>query len=229
MGMRMWGDKESFHNLHEMLEECWCCKDCIMTDAESCSYVGIISFFAYDVRHTCQGDNLVKMCGKMIPHWNDEIAKVYEESPECFEVGMELSWPHWIFIMASWWECFRRQEYPTALLPVMRDITKHVERLLKQRSRVNYNLIEPYLHGAIYAHCPYLMHVMEHVNIRYLIESQYKDVTVKQLANHMKCACHGTKEYNDYMTLLLSESERNDCKIEELTLKTDDEACDMPL
>ena len=44
-----------------------------MSSAESCSYIGIISYFSYEVRHSFMGDRLVTLEGKTVKKWNDEM------------------------------------------------------------------------------------------------------------------------------------------------------------
>lgn len=50
LGIRIWGNKRSFHELHELLGECWDCENADMSRSEGCSYIGIISYFSYEVR-----------------------------------------------------------------------------------------------------------------------------------------------------------------------------------
>lgn len=44
LGLRIWGDRKSFHDLHELLGECWDCENVDMSRAEACSYIGVISY-----------------------------------------------------------------------------------------------------------------------------------------------------------------------------------------
>lgn len=37
LGVRIWGDRRSFHELHELLGECWDCENADMSRAEGCS------------------------------------------------------------------------------------------------------------------------------------------------------------------------------------------------
>ena len=48
LGVRIWGDRRSFHELHELLGECWDCENADMSRAEGCSYIGVISYFSYE-------------------------------------------------------------------------------------------------------------------------------------------------------------------------------------
>lgn len=73
LGVRIWGDRRSFHELHELLEVCWDCESDGMSQAEACSYIGVISYFSYEVRHVFMGDRLVTLDGKPVKVWSDEI------------------------------------------------------------------------------------------------------------------------------------------------------------
>lgn len=42
LDIRIWGDRRSFHELHELLGECWDCENADVSRAEGCSYIGII-------------------------------------------------------------------------------------------------------------------------------------------------------------------------------------------
>ena len=66
LGVRIWGDRRSFHELHELLSECWDCEKADMSRAEGCSYIGVISYFSYEVRHAFMGDRLVTLDGKPV-------------------------------------------------------------------------------------------------------------------------------------------------------------------
>ena len=194
-GIRIWGDRKSFHELHELLSDCWNCADGCMSPAEQCSYIGVIAYFSYTVRHTFMGDRLVKMDGKMLKQWDDELVLLFESEQDRFQVGKEFSWPQMLFIMAAWWECLRHQDCAVDILPVIRDFTENIELLLQQRSKLQYPAIEPYIHGAIYAANPYLMHTMEHINVDYLERSRLGRVPLSKLAEMMQCAAFGTMRY----------------------------------
>lgn len=73
LGMRIWGDRRSFHELHEVLGECWDCENADMARAEGCSYIGVISYFSYEVRHAFMGDRLVMSYGKPVKELTDEL------------------------------------------------------------------------------------------------------------------------------------------------------------
>ena len=92
LGVRIWGDRRSFHELHELLSECWDCENADMSRAEGCSYIGVISYFSYEVRHAFMGDRLVTLDGKLVKEWSDEMFQLFEKEMERFEVGMEMSW-----------------------------------------------------------------------------------------------------------------------------------------
>lgn len=229
LGLRIMGSRDAFYKLHELLGECWDCAEMDMSRAESCSYVGVISYFSYEVRHTFMGDRLVKMDGKPMRDWSCERFQLLEKEPDRFELGMELSWPQVLFIMASWWECLRRRECPSGVLPVMRQYTENIERLLLQRSKMQYPALGPYLHGAIYAANPYLMHTMEHINVDYLKRSKFGHVTLDRLAEMMSCAAYGTWRYVDYMAGLRKYAKRLKCAVEDLEERVDESVYDIPL
>lgn len=229
LGVRVWGDRRSFHELHELLGECWDCENGEMSRAEGCSYIGVISYFSYEVRHAFMGDRLVMSYGKPIKEWTDDLLQLFEEEPEHFEVGVELSWPHMLFIMASWWECLRHQDCPMRVMGIMREFTENIEQLLQSRSKVQYLRIEPYLHGVIYAANPYLMHFMEHINYEYLRRSTFSRVSLSTLADEMACAAFGTYQYEDYMSTLKKHAKKLDCPIEELRAQVDESVYDIEL
>lgn len=222
LGMRIWGDRRSFHELHELLCECWDCECDGMSQAESCSYIGVISYFSYEVRHAFMGDRLVTLDGKLVKSWDDEMFQLFEQEQERIEVGMDFSWPQMLCIMAAWWECLRRQDCPTRVIGIMREFAENIEQLLQQRSKTQYPRIEPYLHGAIYAANPYLMHFMEHINQEYLRWSTFSRVTLNALADELACAAFGTYRYDDYMSTLKRIAKKQDCPIEELRMQVDE-------
>ena len=221
-GVRIWGDRSSFHELHELLSECWDCESVDMSQAESCSYIGVISYFSYEVRHAFMGDRLVALDGKPVKEWSNEMFQLFENEMERFEVGIELSWSHMLFIMASWWECLKHKDCPMRVLGIIREFTENIEQLLQQRSKTQYSMIEPYIHGAIYAANPYLMHFMEHINYKYLRWSTYSRVSLSTLADEMACAAFGTYRYDDFMCTLKKQAKKFDCPIEELRAQVDD-------
>ena len=218
LGVRIWGDRGSFHELNELLGECWECKSFVLSRAEGCSYIGVISYFGYEVRQTFMGNRLVMYNGKPVKEWTDEMFQLFEKEQEHFEVALELSWPYMLFIMASWWECLRHQDCPLRVMGIMRDFTENFERLLQTRSRVQYPKIEPYLHGALYAANPYLMHFIEHINYEYLHWSYYGSVSLSTLADEMGCGVFGSYLYNDYMSTLKRRAKKFACPIEELSV-----------
>lgn len=230
LGMQIWGDRESFHELHELVSECWDCEELgSMSRAEECSYIGVISYFCYTVRHAFMGDRLVKMDGKPVKAWSDEMFQLFEEEQERFQVGMEFSWPQMLFIMASWWECLKRQECPMRVLPIMREFTENIERLLQERSKQQYPKLEPYVHGAIYAANPYLMHTMEHINVEYLRWTRIGRPSLDWLAGKMQCSAFGTWQYEDYMSTLKKHAKRLGCPVEELKEQVDETVYDIEL
>lgn len=229
LGMRIWGSRDAFHELHEMLLECWDCENIDVSPAESCSYIGVILYFSYEVRHTFMGTRLVKLDGKLVKSWSDGMFRMFETDKDRFELGMDVSWPQMLFIMASWWECMKHHECPAGVLPVMRLFTENIEQLLRQRSKTQYPYIEPYIHGAIYAANPYLMHTMEHINVDYLWRSRYCRVSMTALAELMECAAFGTWQYENYLTNLKKHAKRLGCAVEDLKEQVDESVYDMVL
>lgn len=228
-GIRIWGDRESFHELHELLGECWDCDDVGMSQSEASSYIGVISYFCYEVRHAFMGDRLVQLDGKPVKEWTDGMFQLFEKDQEHFEVGVELSWPHMLFIMAAWWECLKHRDCPMRAIGIMREFLDNIEQLLQSRSKVQYPHIEPYIHGAIYAANPYLMHFMEHINYEYLRWSTFSRVSLSTLADEMTCAAYGTYQYNDYMSTLKRQAKKLNCPIEELSEQVDEMVYDIEL
>lgn len=229
LGIRIWGDRQSFHELHELLRGCWDCENADMSRAEGCSYIGVISYFSYEVRHAFMGDRLVLLDGKQVNEWKDGMFQLFEKEMERFEVGIELTWPHMLFIMASWWECLKHQDCPKLVISIMREFQENIERLLLSRSKVQYPKIEPYLHGAIYAANPYLMHFMEHINYEYLRRSTFSRVSLSSLADMMVGAAFSTYQYDDYMSTLKRHAKKLDCSIEELREQGDEWVYDVEL
>ena len=229
LGMRIWGDRRSFHELHELLCECWDCENDGMSQTESCSYIGVISYFSYEVRHAFMGDRQVKLDGRSVKSWDDVMFQIFEQEQERIEVGMDFSWPQMLYIMAAWWECLRHHDCPMRVMCIIREFTKNIEQLLLQRNKTQYPKIKPYLHGAIYAANPYLMHFMEHINYEYLRWSTFSRVSLSTLADEMACAAFGTYQYEDYMSTLKKHAKKLDCPIEELRAQVDESVYDIEL
>lgn len=229
LGIRIWGDRQSFHELHNLLGECWDCKNADMSCAEACSYIGVISYFSYEVRHAFMGNRLVQLDGKPVKEWTDGMFQLFEKEQERFEVGVELSWPHMLFIMAAWWECQKHQDCPMRVIGIMREFTENIEQLLQSRSKAQYPLIQPYIHGAIYAANPYLMHFMEHVNNEFLLRSAFSRVSLSTLADEMACTAYGTYQYNGYMSTLKRQAKKLNCRIEELSEQVDEAVYEIEL
>jgi len=229
LGMQIWGSRQSFHDLHELLNECWDCAEDVMSRAEECSYIGVIGYFSYTVRHAFMGDRLVKLDGKPLKKWGDEMFHLFENEQEHFEVGMDFSWPQMLFIMASWWECLRNQECPMHILPVIREFTGNIELLLQQRSKQQYPKLKPYVHGAIYAANPYLMHTMECINVEYLQQTRIGRPSLDWLARKMECSSFGSWQYEHHMATLRKYAKKLDCPIEEMRMQVDDSIYDTEL
>lgn len=229
LGMQIWGDRMSFHELYELLGQCWDCGDIEMTRAEECSYIGVVAYLSYTVRHVFMGGRLVKLDGKPVKAWDDDMIDLFERESDRFEVGMEFSWPQMLFIMAAWWECLKHRDCPAQVQPIMRQFVENIERLLMERSKIQYPLVEPYVHGAIYSANPYLMHVMEHINVTYLLKSRYGRVSLTHFAEMMQCASYGTWDYKYHMDNLRRNAKRLGCAIEDLTESVDDSIYDTEL
>lgn len=229
LGMQIWGDRLSFHKLHEMVGQCWDCGAIEMTRAQECSYIGVVGYFSYTIRHAFMGHRLVKLDGKPLKSWRDEVFELFERESDRFEVGMEFSWPQMLFIMAAWWECLKHRECPAGVLPIMLEFTQNIEHLLQERSKLQYPSIEPYIHGAIYAANPYLMHTMEHINVPYLRKSRYSRVSLTTLAELMQCSAYGTWDYNYHLDNLRKNAKRLGCGIEDLEERVDESVYDTAL
>lgn len=226
LGVRISGQRNDFHEFYGMLNECW---DCTMPDADDCSYKGVLTYFAYEVRHTFMGQRLTKLDGIPVKNWDDKVFKLFEEESERFEVGMEISWPQMLMICASWWECLRHKYIPSRIVAVMRYFTDSLDTLLQQRSRIQYAAIEPYLHGAVYAANPYLMLTMEYINVNYLKWAKYGPVSMKNLADMMDFARFGTYRYDSYLSRLKRQAKKLGCAVENLSLDVDDSVYDIEL
>lgn len=230
LGMQVWGDRRSFMILHEMLSECWHCEDDLMSRAEACSYVGVMASFSFEVRHAFMGDRLVTKDGKKVKTWDDEMFRSFEEDQDRFRVGLELPWSQMLYTMAAWRECLMRKDCPSGVLPVMRDFTENIKRLLQERSKKDYPSIEPFVDGAIYSGNPYLMHAMMGTTYDYLCLSQYRKATLSQLAEMMKYGVYGTDRHKKFVDHLKRNAKRCQCEIVELEFSDDyAEVCDIPL
>ena len=229
LGMQIWGDRDTFHELYELISDCWECVEPGMSRAVECSYIGVFSYFCYTVRHTFMGDRLVKLDGKPVMGWSDGMLDLFEEEQDRFEVGMEFSWPQVLFIMASWWECLKHKECPARVLPVMRELSENIDCLLRERSKTQYSSVEPFIKGAIYAANPYLMQTMEHINVQYLQRSRFGRVPLTYLADLMVCSAFGTWDYNNYLSTLKKHARRLGCNIEDLQEKVDETVYDIDL
>lgn len=224
LGMRVWGDRMSLHALYEMISECWESSEDGMSHAEESSYVGVFTYFCYEVRHAFMGSRLVTLDGKAVKEWDDEMIQLFEAERDRFRVGLDFTWSHWLFIMASWWECLRHKACPSGVLEVMREFDENIERLLLHQSKRNFPRLEPYLHGAIYAANPYLMQTMEHVESYYLHEARfYERARLDELAATLECASYGTWVYNNYLAELKKAARKQKCAIEELRVNVSDE------
>lgn len=228
-GIRFWGSIEVFYELHELLVKCWSSADYEESRADECSYIGIMMYLSYEVRHAYMGGRLVRKDGVIIKKWNDELSGQFNAGNKAFEVGMELPWSQVPFIIASWWECIRRKDCPTRILPVLREFTENTEILLQSRSKTQYKYIEPMLHGAIYASNPYLMFAMELVDHKYLKSASYRRMSLNDLADLMNCAVLGTFDYSFHLDSLRKQAKRLGCNIEDMKMNYDDSIYDVKL
>ena len=115
------------------------------------------------------------------------------------------------------------------VMGIMREFMENIEQLFLQRSKAQYPRIKPYLHGAIYAANPYLIHFMEHINYEVLRWSTFSRVTLSTLANEMACAAFGTYQYEDFMSKLKKQAKKLDCPIEEMRAQGDEWADEIEL
>lgn len=212
----------SFLNLHEYLSKCWDCEEEGMSQKESCSYIGVISYLSYEVRHTFMGDRLVKLDGKRVKKWDDEMFRLFDKEQPRFEVGMELSWPHMLFIMAAWWECYRNNSCPVVLLPLMREFAENIETLLLKVGKKEYADVKPFVHGAIYGANPYLMLYMEKVNMAFLMSVYTGKQAMPYLARVMDCSIYHSYQYDAFLIDLMKQAEKYACGIEELQFEADE-------
>lgn len=216
LGVRIWGNIESFHTLHELLGGCWDCESEEMTNKENSSHIGVISYFSYEIRHAFMGHRRVRMDGKVVVQWTDDLSEAFEKEEGRVEVGMEFSWPHMLFIMAAWWECLKHKDCPTRTSSILHEFTKSIEQLFQQRSKTQYTCIEPYIHGAIYTGNPYLMQTMEYININFLKWGTLGNVSVEKLSEMMRPSAYGTWQYDNFQATLKKQAKKLGCEIEDL-------------
>jgi len=221
LGIQVWGNRQDFRQLYESLWECWDVQE--MTPEESISYLGIISYFAYEVRHSFMGDRLVTLDNKPVKQvdWDENMYIQYEKEQDRFQVGMELSWPQYFFCLASWWECVRQHDCPPMFLSTLKLFENEADKVLHENYKQSESIL-PYLHGAIYGGHPYLMHVMNEVHANYIEDSFYKRPTMKQLAAQMERASVGTDSYISFIKHLENSAKRLSCSIANLHAGIDD-------
>ena len=87
--------------------------------------------------------------------------------------------------------------------------------------------MKPYLHGAIYAANPYLIHFMEHINYECLRWATFSRVSLSTLADEISCAVFGTYQYDDYLSTLKKHAKKLDFPIEELCAQVDESVYDI--
>ena len=219
-GVRIWGDRDVFYKLHDDLCECWGdWENDGFTDEEGMSYKGVIAYFSYEVRHAYQGDRHVKKNGRWVDMHDAETCDQFCDENESFDVGVDFTWPQILFSMAAWWECYRHKDCPTSLLWQMREIEAGVDAMLKKVCNSGeYDLMEPYLHGAIYAANPCLRHVFEQVEYDYYRTSRLKRASMKKLASFFKYAVYNSPEYAELYDTLQRNAAKLGCAIHHLHL-----------
>ena len=219
LGVRIWAEVKDFRKLYKLVSDSYPLLDG-MTPAEQSSYLGVITAFAYDLRHTYMGSRLVSGEGKTDDDDPDDESRI---------VGVEFSWVDAFFYMAAWKECLMHHSCPSGVLPLMRKIQKGMESVLKKASKTYASELLPYLHGAIYAANPYLIQSMEYVILKSFDSSYSTKATLKELSSVMPCTSYGTEAYKRQMDFLKSEAERLNLPIEELSYDTGDAINDLEL
>jgi hypothetical protein len=191
-GVVIWGTRDAFDKTNDLLYDCWGDEE-DMTAEEGITYIGVMAFFSYEMRHTAQGARLVKLDGKPLDEWNSENLELFETEQSRFEVGLDIEWTYILFILASWFECYRNRYCPPETLPILHEMLEGVERAIKKASSTIYPRLKPFLHGALYAADPYLMRTMEYINI----ETKYAWTRqMSRLAEAMKMTIYNSPEYN---------------------------------
>jgi hypothetical protein len=219
-GVVISGKRKEMMELHELVSQCWDADHIDFTPEEDMSYIGVISYFSYEIRHAFMGDRTIEFDGKYtsIDRWSRDMYDKFDNEMERFTVGVKLSWPHILFIMASWWECYRHTKCPVELLPIMRDIEKGITDIIQELEPKNYSYIEPYLHGGIYAANPYLMHAMDRAEDLYKEACYTRRTSMRRLAEFMACSAYGTPEYKNLHKTLERYAKKYGCSVGELRL-----------
>jgi hypothetical protein len=218
-GVVIWGNRDAFRDTNRLLYDCWGDADG-MSDEEGITYLGVMSFFSYEMRHTSLGDRLVKFDGKPLEEWNDELFNLFETENSRFEVGLEIELAYIIFVLASWFECYRNRNCPQEALSILREMRDGVERAIKKASSTNYPRLKPFLYGALYAADPYLMHTMDyiHVTLKYAW-SRY----MMELAEAMQATIYNSPEFNKLHKKLEDSAAELKCAVHQLTFADDDD------
>jgi hypothetical protein len=217
-GVVIWGSSDAFYDTNELLYDCWGDDD-EMTNEEGITYLGVMAFFSYEMRHTSQGDRLVKFDGVPLDEWDSEHYDLFETDRSRFEVGFEIEWTYILFVLASWFECYRNKNCPPEALPILRDMRDDVERAIKKVSSTNYPRLKPFLHGALYAADPYLMRTMEYVHkeLKYAWSRH-----MSRLAEAMQATIYNSPECNDVHKILEDGAAELNCAVHEITFDEDD-------
>ncbi len=218
-GVIIWGNPDVFYDTNELLYDCWGDDD-EMTDEERITYLGVMSFFSYEMRHTSYGDRLVKFDGEPLEVWEPEHNDLFETDSYRFEVGFEIEWTYILFVLASWFECFRNRNCPPETLPILRDMRDDVERAIKKVSGTNYPRLKPFLHGALYAADPYLMRTMEyvHLDLKHALTRH-----MGKLAEAMQATIYNSPEYNKVHKILENGAAELKCAVHELSFDDEDD------
>jgi len=218
LGVRISGNCDEFRTIYDYLSECWCDDDYDTSPVLQVSYVGILGAFAYDLRHTFMGDRVVKLDGKKINAWSNRIAQLFEDEKDRFEVGLELSWPEILFILASYWQCHKVKDCPLELTEKMRFFQTETESLLKVASGKYFTLLEPYLHGAIYIGNPCLIQTMSHVILEYLSIGKFTKGSFADLAKLMSVSLYQSSAYSDFMGILKRAARKEKCEVYDISV-----------
>jgi hypothetical protein len=220
-GIRIWGNKDSFKLLYNRLNTC--IGDDKLTHENEQTYIGVILSFLYDVRHVFAGDRLIRMNGMELLDWTENLFKLYKQDDERISVGLELSWPHIIYTLSALWECYRENDCPHELIRLTTALNDAVAELIKPISYGYYDLIEPYLRGAIYGADLYMMHAVCRIQYLFSKSRRNKRTTFLLLAGLLRCSLYGTKEYQDFHEELEAAAKGLHCSVADLSMDYDDE------
>jgi hypothetical protein len=218
-GVVIWGSHDAFYDSEDLLADCWFNNEPNLSDEESISYVGIMAFFSYEMRHAGSAGRLVKFDGVPLKRLENKHFQLLETEASRFELGLELPWTYMFFVLASWWECFRNRECPQEALAILREMTDDVARALKKTSKSHFKRLSPFLYGAIYAADPYIMHTMRCVKSEVDYRFTYP---LRAMAEALeKYAVYNTPEYKDFHTMLDERAAELNCHVADLRLRNE--------